>query len=86
MAGDNFSVAWTTTRHFEGGPYRFFARADDGVRVYVDDRLILEDWKIHPATRSYGDVNLGRGNHTVRVEYFEAEGLAAVSVWWERRR
>ena len=86
VAGDNFSVAWTTTRHFEGGPYRFFARADDGVRVYVDDRLVLEDWKIHPATRSYGDVNLGRGNHTVRVEYFEADGLAAVSVWWERRR
>ena len=86
VAGDNFSAAWTTTRHFEAGAYRFFARADDGVRVYVDDRLVLEDWKIHPATRSFGDVNLGRGNHTVRVEYFEAGGLAAVSVWWERRR
>ena len=86
VAGDNFSAAWITTRHFEAGAYRFFARADDGVRVYVDDSLVLEDWNIHPATRSYGDVNLARGNHTVRVEYFEAEGLAAVSVWWERRR
>lgn len=85
VAGDNFSAAWTTTRHFEAGAYRFFARADDGVRVYVNDSLVLEDWNIHPATRSYGDVNLARGNHTVRVEYFEAEGLAAVSVWWERR-
>ncbi len=82
---DNFSAVWTTTRHFRAGTYRFFTLADDGARLYVDDVLIVSDWNIHPATQSFGDVYLGQGNHTIRVEYFEAEGLASISVWWERR-
>lgn len=84
VSGDNFSVAWTTTRPFQAGAYRFFARADDGVRLYVDGVLVLADWNIHPATQSFGDIYLSPGNHTVRVEYFEAEGLASLSVWWKR--
>ncbi|MDE0463315.1 MAG: PA14 domain-containing protein [Caldilineaceae bacterium] len=84
VSGDNFSAAWTTTRRFQAGAYRFFARADDGVRLYVDGVLVVADWNIHPATRSFGDIYLSPGNHTVRVEYFEAEGLASISVWWEK--
>ena len=86
VSGDNFSAAWTTTRRFQAGAYRFFARADDGVRLYVDDVLVLADWNIHPATQSFGDIYLSPGNHTVRVEYFEAGGLASLSVWWEKVR
>ncbi len=86
VASDDFSAAWTTTRHFQAGAYRFFARADDGVRIYVDDVLVVADWNIHPATRSFGDIYLSRGNHTIRVQYFEAGGLASISVWWEKRR
>lgn len=86
VSGDNFSAAWTTTRRFQAGAYRFFARADDGVRLYVDDVLVLADWNIHPATQSFGDIYLSPGNHTVRVEYFEAGGLASISVWWEKVR
>ncbi len=85
VLSDNFSAVWTTTSHFQAGTYRFFTLADDGARVYVDDVLVLEDWNIHPATQSFGDVYLSQGNHTIRVEYFEAEGLASISVWWERR-
>ncbi len=85
VLSDNFSAVWTTTSHFQAGTYRFFTLADDGARVYVDDVLVLEDWNIHPATQSFADVYLSQGDHTIRVEYFEAEGFASISVWWEKR-
>ena len=83
---DNFSVVWTTSSHFQAGTYRFSTRSDDGVRVYVDDVLLFADWNIHPATEMFGDIDLSGGVHAIRVEYFEAEGLASVSVWWEKRQ
>ena len=65
------------------GPTASSARSDDGVRIYVDDTAILEDWNVHPATTTVSDTTLTAGSHTVRVEYFEADGDASVTVWWE---
>ena len=80
---DNFSVRWVRTSYFGGGTYRFYANADDGVRIWVDDQLILDQW--HPATgRTYSvDRTLGAGPHTVRVEYYEDTQVAKIKVWWE---
>lgn len=83
VASDSFSVSWTATVDFEAGTYRFSARSDDGVRIYVDDTAVLEDWNVHPATTTVSDTTLTAGSHTVRVEYFEADGDASVTVWWE---
>lgn len=68
---DDFSVRWTRTFNLENGAYRLAARADDGVRVFVDDVLIINEW--HPATpQTYTvDLNLPAGPHTIRVEYYE---------------
>ena len=85
IANDSFSVSWTASSDFETGTYRFSARADDGVRIYVDDELKLEDWNLHPATTTVSDVEMTAGSHTIKVEYFEAAGLASISVWWEKQ-
>lgn len=68
---DNFSVRWTRTLNFEGRLYRFSAQADDGVRVYVDNQIIIDEW--HPASPLIysRDVSLSAGPHTVRVEFYE---------------
>lgn len=84
IAGDNFSVLWTRTHYFSGGTYRFLATVDDGVRVYVDDVLVIDSWRIQPATNYFGDIYLAPGNHTIRVEYFEAEGVASIYVRWAK--
>lgn len=81
---NSFSVLWTTSAYFNGGTYRFYATSDDGVRVYVDDKLVLDGWGVHPAQGYFGDVALGAGYHTVRVEYFEAEGMASIKVNWAK--
>lgn len=85
IRADEFSVIWTTEQYFSAGTYRFFAQSDDGVRVYVNDRLIIDGWGVHPLTGYFADVQLPAGTHRLRVEYFENFEFAAVTVNWSRR-
>lgn len=80
---DHFSVRWTRTLGFTAGVYRFFASVDDGVRVWVDDQLVIDAWKdqAQPNT-STGDIYLPAGLHTIVVEYYEHTGGASAHVWW----
>ena len=84
LPADHFSVAWTRTDQFHAGTYRFFARVDDGIRVYVDDHLVIDSWRVQSETDYFGDITLSQGYHTVRVEYFEETGAASVHVHWAR--
>ncbi len=84
ISSDSFSASWTATSTFEAGTYRFTAVADDGVRIYVDDVVVLEDWNVHPATTTVRDTELTEGSHTIKVEYFEGTGMASITVSWEK--
>lgn len=83
MPEDRFSVRWEKGEFFREGWYRFTTVADDGVRVYVDDQLIIDGWKIQPATEYKGDVFLREGRHKLVVEYYEEAEDAQISVSWE---
>jgi hypothetical protein len=78
---DNFSVRWTGAFAFEDGTYRFRTYTDDGIRVYVDDRLVINAWYPMRGAR-VGYLAPGRGTHTVRVEYFERTQVARAHVTW----
>ena len=82
---DRFSVRWEKVEYFKGGPYRFYATADDGVRVYVDDQLVIDGWVIQPATDYKADLNLSEGPHKIVVEYYEEAEDAQIRVYWEPR-
>lgn len=80
---DNWSVRWTREVDFDSGAHRFTVKVDDGVRLWVDGNLLIDQW--HEATATYtGDVYLTAGRHTLRVEYFEAGGSAIMSLDWDR--
>lgn len=81
---DNFSARWTRTLYFDQGVYRFHAIVDDGVRFYIDGLLALDDWRVGSRREITTDLTLGAGNHTVRVEYFEALGDAMIMFWWDQ--
>jgi LysM repeat protein len=83
MPEDRFSVRWEKLEYFKDGWYRFTAVADDGVRVYVDDQLIIDGWKIQPATEYKGEIFLREGTHKLVVEYYEEAEDAQISVTWE---
>ena len=84
LPADGFSVRWTRSMHFVEGLYRFHATVDDGMRLYVDGELILDEWKDGAQRESMADLGLARGNHTVEVDYYDRGGAAMVQVWWER--
>ena len=56
------------------GTYKFVCVTDDGFRLYIDDKLVLDAWKFQPPTRYSVDVELSRGWHKVVVKYFEGAG------------
>jgi hypothetical protein len=53
------------------GKYRFALRSDDGSRLYIDDKLLINNDGIHAAQTEFGGVNLAGGAHTIRVSYFQ---------------
>ena len=84
LPADEFSVRWTRRVAFAAGFYRFHATMDDGIRVYVDGQLIIDDWRDGGARERTADRTLSAGNHDLRVEYYEKDGVALANVWWER--
>jgi len=82
---DGFAVRWTGTWPFDAGAYRFYAQIDDGVRLWLDNHLIIDRWYETSGALYNSDAYLSAGPHVVRVEYFDARGNALAKVWWEYR-
>jgi beta-glucosidase len=75
---DHFSARWTG---FFVPPseddYKFYVSADDGVRLYIDNALVIDDWKKHGETLNTYAMHLQAGKpHNIRLEYFEDIGTA----------
>jgi hypothetical protein len=82
----NFSARWTRVVTLQAGDYEFTAQADDGVRVYLDGWKVIDAWREGSLATFTGKFNqVGTGDHTLMVEYFQALGDSAVIVWWERQ-
>jgi hypothetical protein len=83
MPDDNFSARWTRTVSFSPGYYRFVLRADDGARLWVGQRILIDKWQDMDNELHYVDGTYLQETHTVRLEYFEHTGHARVQFWWE---
>lgn len=80
---DNFSGRWSRTVSFEPGRYRFYARADDGIRVKINNLLILDEWHSSDGSITYSiDMDLS-GSQNIEVSYYEHSGHAKIMFWWE---
>ncbi|HEY2164597.1 MAG TPA: glycoside hydrolase family 3 N-terminal domain-containing protein, partial [Gemmatimonadaceae bacterium] len=82
---DWYSVQWTGRITIPpSGVKRIGVEANDGYRLYLDGKLLIDDWQ----KRSYGsrlaNVKLAPGSgHDVRLEYFESTGNARVKLVWD---
>jgi len=84
VPADDFSARWIgKIVPPTSGKYRLGATADDGVRVYLDGKLIAEDWTDHAPTNITGEVTLEAGRtYEVKIEYYESRiGAVARLVW-----
>ena len=77
LPADNFSARWTRTFDGVPGQYRLNLTSDDGARLYIDDQLVIDNWGVQAfKTRSSDYWFVGPAN--LRVEYFEAAGVASL--------
>jgi len=81
---DQFSARWTTFMYFNGGDYAFHVTADDGVRLWVDDQLLIDQWHDQAPTTYDASKNLSTGYHSIRLEFYENAGTATCKLWWNR--
>jgi len=80
---DNFSVRWSGERYFHSGCYRFSIFADDGVRLWVDGELLIDQWQNGRGEYHALVKHLTEGLHQMVIEYYEATGEAEIRFWWE---
>jgi hypothetical protein len=84
IGSNNFSVRWTGKADFNAGYYNFIARADDGVKVWLDDTLIISAWRDQSPTEYCVSKNVSTGAHNIKMEYYENSGGAVAQFRWEQ--
>jgi hypothetical protein len=83
VKSNGFSARWTRYLDLTAGTYRFTATSDDGIRVYVDGSLIINEWYDHPPKTISADRTLSAGTHLVVVEFYENGGEAVARLSWK---
>ena len=69
---ERFAIEATGSVTLGAGTYTLRTISDDGVRVWVDGRLVIDSWTPHES--KVDNVALGAGRHDVRVQYYQLRG------------
>ncbi len=62
------------------GTYTFLLNSDDGSRLYVDGKQVVNNDGVHPPQGKSGKIKLTKGVHQVTVGFFQAGGGIELSV------
>jgi hypothetical protein len=70
----DFGLVATATLPLPAGTYRLGVTADDCVRIWVDDRLVVDAWETGPAATHETTLTLPEAAHRLRVDYVQRSG------------
>ncbi len=82
ISNDNFSVRWTRTLVLPPGRHKFTTRTDDGVRLWVNNQLIIDRWYPQSLSTGEGEIELYGGPVSIKMEYFDRTGYAEAHLSW----
>ena len=82
---ENFSVRWTGfVQAVEAGDYTFTTASDDGVRLWIDGKPVIDDWNIHALQTDQARVHFAANSrYSLRMEYFQAAQSAVARLLWQ---
>jgi len=82
---NNFSVRWTGyLKAPHSGEFIINTATDDGVRLWIDDNLIINDWTDHGVMTISRKINLEEGRlYKIKMEYYEKSGEAVAILGWQ---
>jgi len=80
----NYSVRWTgQVQPLYSETYTFYANTDDGVRLWVNGVLLIDNWVNQGATEKSGSITLTGGQkYDIVMEYFQGTGYAVSKLLW----
>jgi hypothetical protein len=83
--GDRFSIRFLgEVQAVFSEQYTFCMRSDDGVRLYVNEQLIVNVWTDHAVREDCGNITLVAGQkYPIRVEFYENGGHAVIELRWQ---
>ncbi len=84
LGKEDFSIRWTgSLTPDQSGTYQLGFTGDDGYRVWLDGKLLVEDWTTHGASTKNADVPLEKGHkYALKMEYFQGGGGAVAKFVW----
>ena len=89
IGANTFSARWTgQVEAAYSEPYSFYTISDDGVRVWLNGQLIINNWTDHgPTENSSAQVTLVSGQrYDIKMEYYENGGGAIARLGWNSAR
>lgn len=84
LAADNFSTRWTgKIKPSVSGTHTFYTESDDGVRLWVNGQLLINNWTMHTSTVNSRTISLSAGVwYDIRMEHQERTGSAVAKLSW----
>lgn len=81
---ENFSVRWTGFILPEySEPYAFYILRDDGVRLWINNSLVIDKWFDHAQTEYSAPIKLTKGVKVpIKIEYYQHLGKAVIQLGW----
>jgi len=82
---DDFSAKWTgEVEAAFTETYTFYTNTDDGVKLWVNDELIIDNWTDHSPTENKGTIDLVAGQqYSIEMWWYERGGGATAQLRWE---
>jgi mono/diheme cytochrome c family protein len=78
---NHFAVRYESTLAIKAdAEYNFRLKSDDGSRLEVDGKVVVDHDGVHPASEKSGKVTLKAGTHQLVVTYFDAAGESSLAV------
>jgi hypothetical protein len=84
IGADTFSVSWAgQVQPLYSETYTFYTTSDDGVRLWVNGQLIIDNWTDHAPTENSGTIALTAGTkYNIDMDYYENGGGAVAKLEW----
>jgi len=84
IQADNFTVRWTGQVQAQfTEKYTFYTTSDDGVRLWVNNVLIVDKWMDQGATEYFATIDLAAGQkYNIRMDYYDHTGDATAKLSW----
>ncbi|MEW6161367.1 MAG: PA14 domain-containing protein [Verrucomicrobiota bacterium] len=81
---DQFSVRWTgRIEPAISDSFTFHTLSNDGVRLWIDNQLVVDNWTDHSAREDQGAITLQAGRkYALKLEYYQAGGGATMKLFW----